>query len=327
MFAIDDISNKKVIVTGASGFIGSHLCMKLQELKCEVHGITRDILRIGNNAIYWWQSDLSDLKEVTRLIESIGPDIIYHLSSFVTGSRSLDVVTPTFRSNLLSTLNLLTACSTVGSQRILLMGSMEEPLSDTTYSSSISPYASSKWASSIYARMFHKLYDLPVVILHVFMVYGPGQMDFKKLVPYVILSLLQGEKPKLTSGDRKVDWIYIDDVIEAMIAGVQVRGIEGKTIEVGSGELISIRNIVEILISMINPKIIPAFGAIEDRPFENMRVADTARSLNQLGWKSKMQIQRGMEKTVRWYRDHIFNKSNHFSIKKKPIEIKRKGAI
>jgi nucleoside-diphosphate-sugar epimerase len=152
--------------------------------------------------------------------------------------------------------------------------------------------------------MFHALYQLPVVVLRVFMVYGPGQQDTSKLVPYVTLSLLRGEVPKLTSGHREVDWIYVDDVVEGLLAAAVASGIEGGTIDIGSGRLTTIRAVVEELVRLNGDRIQPVFGALADRPLEQVRVADIARSWSRMGWKPTISLQDGLERTVAWYRDN-----------------------
>jgi len=93
--------------------------------------------------------------------------------------------------------------------------------------------------------MFFALYQLPVVILRVFMVYGPGQGDLQKLVPYVITSLLKGETPRFTSGTREVDWIYVEDVVAAFLEAARAPGVEGATLDVGTGKLVTVRQVVE----------------------------------------------------------------------------------
>jgi nucleoside-diphosphate-sugar epimerase len=300
-----ELTKKKMLVTGASGFIGYHLCRKLGGLGCKIHGISRAKRLTQMDVIQWWQSDLSEPAEVLEIIKAIKPDIVYHLSSCVTGSRDSEAVLPTFNSNLVSTVNLLSALEKVGCDRVLLTGSMEEPYFDQVEPSSISPYAASKWSSSIYGRMFHALYDLPVVILHVFMVYGPRQMDLKKLIPYVTLSLLKNEVPKVTSGRRQVDWIYIDDVIEGLICSAHTGKIVGCTVEIGSGTLTMVRSVVEELVSIINPDIKPDFGALGDRHFEGVRIADASRTYKLLGWKSKVKIDEGLRQTMQWYREQL----------------------
>ena len=246
---------KRVLVTGASGFIGSHLCKKLGVFGCDIHGISRSKRQNDLDMITWWRSDLLGAPGVLKIVKSIEPEIVYHLSSCVTGSRNSEVILPTFQSNMVSTVNLLTALEKIGCQRVILAGSMEEPHSGHTKLLSISPYAASKWTSSVYGRMFHALYGLPVVILHLFMVYGPGQMDFKKLIPYVTISLLKNEVPRLASGRRQIDWIYIDDVVDGLIRSAQAEDILGCTLDIGSGSLSTVRDVVEGLVDLINPKI------------------------------------------------------------------------
>ena len=118
----------------------------------------------------------------------------------------------------------------------------------------------------------------------------------------MIICLMRGENPKLSSGQRKLDWVYVEDVVEGLLAAAQANDIEGNTIDIGSGELVSIRNVVECLVRMINPNIEPHFGALAERQFEQVRVADTARSNALIGWKAKTPIEEGLERTLSWYR-------------------------
>jgi UDP-glucose 4-epimerase len=292
----------KVLITGASGFIGSHLCRRLGKGDIELHAISRVRRCAEEGKLQWWQGDLSDSATARDLLNAIKPEVIFHLASHVMGARNLDNVMPTFRSNLLSTVNILTVASEVGCRRIVLTNSLEEPDPGDPTSIPSSPYAAAKWASSGYARMFHALYQLPVVILRLFMVYGPAQQDLGKLIPYVTLCLLRGEAPRLTSGQRDVDWIYVDDVVDGIIAAAQAKGIEGKTIDIGSGELVSIRNVVEDLVRLTNPAIQPVFGALAERPHEQVRKANVATALAQIGWKPKTSLSEGLENTVNWFR-------------------------
>src|SRR5271155_2900674 len=99
--------------------------------------------------------------------------------------------------------------------------------------------------------MFSALYQTQVVVAKIFMVYGPGQSDHTKLIPYVTTSLLRGEAPKLSSGVRSVDWIYVDDVVEGLIRCAEAPGIDGRTIELGSGKMASIREVVQQLSELV----------------------------------------------------------------------------
>jgi nucleoside-diphosphate-sugar epimerase len=298
----NDFLCQKVLVTGASGFIGSHLCGRLCREGAEVHAVSRTNRANYENGLNWWHGDLAEIGVIRDLVTKIKPDVIFHLAGYPVGARELPHVMPSFICNLTSTVNLLVVASEVGCRRIVLIGSMEEPDNENSQAIPCSPYAVSKWAGSAYGRMFHALYQLPVVILRIFMVYGPGQQDLKKLIPYVILSLLRGESPKLSSGQREIDWIYVEDVVEGLLAASQASDIEGNTIDIGSGELISIKSVVERVVGMMNSTIIPRFGAFPDRQLEQIRVADTARSAALIGWKPKISMGEGLERTLSWYR-------------------------
>lgn len=298
-------SGQKILVTGAAGFIGSHLCRSLWKNGAEVHGISRKAHLNSEHYIRWWNGDLSDTEKVRELLTMIKPDVIFHLASHVLGARNIDFVLPTFSSNLLSTVNLLVIATEVGCRRIILTGSLEEPEPDNTESIPSSPYAVSKWASSAYARMFHALYQTPVVIARLFMVYGCGQKDLSKLVPYLILSLLRGECPKLSSGKRKIDWIYVGDIVDGLLAIAQAPNIEGSTIDLGSGSLVSIQTLAKLITETMGSPIEPLFGALPDRPLEQVRVANTVETYAAIGWKPKISLEEGLKLTVKWYEEYM----------------------
>jgi UDP-glucose 4-epimerase len=213
--------------------------------------------------------------------------IVFHLASYVVGARELEVVLPTFHANLASTVHLLTAAAEAGCRRIVLAGSQEEPQNFNDATVPRSPYAAAKWASSSYARMFYQLFRTPVVIPRIFMTYGPNQKDMQKLVPFVVRQLLRGEAPKLTSGRRRADWIYIDDVVEGLLRAAVIPGLEGCVFDLGSGSLVSVRGIVEQIVEIVGSGIEPIFDALPDRPFEQECAADTSFLSNKLGYQPR----------------------------------------
>jgi nucleoside-diphosphate-sugar epimerase len=299
------ISGKKILVTGASGFIGSLLCRHLINCEAEIHAISRVYRSSHNNRLHWWQGDMGSIETVRKIFNTVKPNLIYHLASYVMGAPNLENVLPTFHNNLQTTVNLLTVAAEIGCDRIVLTGSLAEPEPNQDELFPSCPYAAAKCASSAYSRMFHALYQLPVVNARVFMVYGPGQKDLSKLIPYVILSLLKGKAPKITSGERLIDWIYVNDVVEGFIAMGCASGIEGHTIELGSGKLITIREIVQRIVTLIDTKIEPLFGAIPDRPAEPVRVADIKGANARIGWRPTTNLDKGLMLTVEWFREHL----------------------
>lgn len=299
----ETLRNEPVFVTGGSGFIGAHLCRQLVAYGAEVHALSRESREEGSEQVRWWQGDLRDRERVHEVISHIRPTIIFHLASRVAGARDRSLVLPMLRANLMSTIHLLDAASEVACQRIVLCGSLEEPKEGGTIPPS--PYAAAKWSSSIYARMYYALYGTPTVTLRLGMVYGPAQMDFQKLVPYVITSLLRGESPELSSGDRRVDWVYVDDVVDGLVRGATVSGIEGETIDIGSGRRHSIHEVVEEVEKRIDTETEPIYGARSDRLHEPEFVADTSRTFTLLEWKAQTSLSDGLHRTVDWYRTFL----------------------
>jgi len=307
---------RKALVTGARGFIGSALCRRLTASGVEVHAVSRNppenpehwwhavagdtSLASGSPMIQWWKADLVELEATRRLIGTIQPDAIFHLASFVTGSRKLDIVLPVLQNNFVTSFNILLAAAEKSAGRIVLAGSLEEP--DEMDPVPCSPYAAAKWAASGYARMFGALYQIPVVIAKIFMVYGPGQSDRTKLIPYVITSLLRRDVPGLSSGVRLVDWIFVEDVVDGLIGCAQATGIDGRTVEFGSGELHSIREVVQQLVDLLPCTVYPKFGALPDRPLERVKKADIAESHRLTGWQPSTSLIVGLTRTVEWYK-------------------------
>jgi UDP-glucose 4-epimerase len=240
----------------------------------------------------------------------VRPDFIFHLASHVHGDRALTLVPTTFRNNALTTINLLIAATEIGCKRIILTGSLEE--SDLDEQGEIipsSPYAAAKFTSNTYGRMFHRLYKTPVVVLRLFMVYGPAQRDMDKLVPYVTSSFLKNQSPQLAGGNRLVDWIYIDDVVNAYLAAVITPNITGMTFDIGSGKLVSIRDVVHQLMDLIKPDVEPNFGSVPERLFEQERVANIKKIARLPGWRPLTSLAKGLARTVSWYRDTVLHGS------------------
>ena len=299
------IAGKVMLVTGGGGFIGGHLCRRLIHCGAIVHAVSRDQRRSESANVQWWQADLKDVAEVRRLVTAVQPDIVFHLASHVVGARELGEVLPTFYNNLASTVHLLTTAAEVGCTRIVFASSSDEPQIHETTAFACSPYAAAKWASSIYGNMFHKLFQTPVVMPRIFMTYGPNQNDTQKLIPFVALRLLRGETPKLSSGRRRADWIYVDDVVESLVRAAVTPGIEGCTFDVGTGSLVSVREIVERIVEITGASVKPDFGALSDRPFEQERPADLTFLSSKLGYRPRTSLNEGMETTVAWYREQL----------------------
>jgi nucleoside-diphosphate-sugar epimerase len=311
MSRVSLLIKKKILVTGGGGFIGHHLCRRLCDEGAEVHATSR-VQRGEGAAPVWWQADMADIDTARRIIGAIRPDIIFHLAGAVGASPTVDLVLPTYQSLLTSTVNVLITAKEFGCGRIVLTGSFTAPEPGATEPTPHSPYGAAKWAAVAYGRMFHNLYRVPVVILSPFMTYGPGQ-PMNRLIPSVVSALLRGESPKLTSGRVRFDWVYIADVIEGFVATSTASRIEGRTIELGSGHLVSVRDVVERLYELIGTKVKPLFGALPDRPGENEIAANTDVALELLNWRATTSLNDGLAQSIEWFKANRTKNGSNFS--------------
>ena len=291
-----------VLVTGASGFIGTHLCRHLSQQGAKVTGTYLNHKPKGEHG-EWARLDLTDQEAVSNLIHHLQPDFIFHLAGHVQGRREIDSIFPTLENNLISTINLLIAAQQAGCcKRLVISNSQEEPDQSNAKAIPSSPYAASKFAASAYARMFHSLYSFPVVIARVYMVYGPEQRDQNKLIPYTILKALNGQAPELSSGQRNIDWIYVSDVVNGLLQMGCNAGLEGETIDLGSGQFHTVKEVIEKTLQQIDPAIKGHFGAIPDRAMEQERLADIEETNRKLNWQAQVTLEEGLAKTIAWYR-------------------------
>jgi UDP-glucose 4-epimerase len=296
------LAGKTALVTGASGFIGGAVARRLRESGAAVHCVSRAAQGAPGTGERWWQVDLADIADVRRLLAATQPNFVFHFAGVTSATRGIVSVLPTLQANLIPTVNLLVAAVEQPVQRLLLAGSLEEPQPDGSWPAASSPYAAAKYAAGAYTRTCHALYGIPAVWLRLFMVYGPAQKDLKKLVPHVTCSLLRGESPAMSEGKRPVDWIYIDDVVDACMAAAVAEGVEGQTLDIGSGQLVTVREVAERLVRIIDPDLRPRFGAVPERPLEQLRVAEAELTAARLGWRARTPLEDGLRKTVEWYR-------------------------
>jgi nucleoside-diphosphate-sugar epimerase len=208
-----------------------------------------------------------------------------------------------FEANSAATVHLLDASQRAGVARFLMAGSMEEP--DLVAEAPASPYAASKAAAHLFASLYGVLSDLEVVHLQMFMVYGPGQRDETKLVPYVIRSLLAGQSPQLRSAGRPIDWIHVADVVEGIVRCIEAEAAPAAAVPLGTGRLHTVQELVELVVDAMGRPAEPVYSDWPDRPREMVRAADVERAARLLdGWSPRLALREGLEDTIAWYRAH-----------------------
>lgn len=240
------------------------------------------------------------------MIEKSAPDFVFHLAAVTSAARDVSMVRATFDANVVSTINLLEAQAIHPPKRFVLAGSLETPRVEADGSiAPSSPYAASKLVAGAYARLFNDRFNVPCVNARIFMVYGPGQRDVRKLIPYVATSLLRGRAPQLSSGKRQVDWVYVEDVARDLALAAVTPGIEGKTIDIGTGVLTPVSAVAQKLGQIMRSEVTPVIGQIADRPDEQVLAADVNARRELLGDSTTTTLDEGLSRTIEWYREAI----------------------
>ena len=283
-----------VLVTGARGFVGRALIEVLRQQGADIVATTRSEFFPRGMGIRWQRCNLTDIGAVRALFAQHRPERVVHLSSQADGRRDLSLVPDTLQAETVAAVNLLTVATEAGVRRIVLPASLEEP---ATGEAPVSPYGAAKTATHLYARMFHRLYATPVVMARIFMAYGPGQAEWK-LIPSTIKRLLTGEAPVIESPDRVADWVYIDDVADALARILVAPAVDGELVDIGSGTLTSIQDVVTRLAKQVAPAVQPRFGAGSARGDALVRTADLAAAERLTGWRPRIGLAEGLSRTI-----------------------------
>ena len=305
-----------VLVTGANGFIGSHLSRYLVNLNAEVHvfvrvGSDRFRLRDIEDRVTVWHGDITHYSSVYSCLANAKPKVIFHLAAARDVTRDIKLLDPMVSTNLAGTINLFRAVqeAEISPACIVNTGSSEEygngqvPFVESQREMPVSPYSASKVASTHLAQMVHKSLGIPVVTLRPFLAYGPGQ-DTDMFVPSLIRHCLQKKDFRMTSGDQTRDFVFIDDVIDAYLRAAFSNAAIGEVINIGSGAEYRIRDIAEKILQKMGDPIRLIIGAREKRQGEaDHFFCSNKKAYDVLGWSPKTGIDEGLDRTISWFRD------------------------
>lgn len=299
------LASARILLFGGTGFIGAHLAWRLARLGAEVVSASRSanqmLLDNGTKEPRTERCDASDMASVTQLMEKVRPNLVYQLASDSQGGQALALVPNSIRNDVMTSVNVLMAAAETGT-RTVLAGSFEEPIGEAGSAVPNSPYAAAKWVGAGYARMFARLHGLPVSVLRVMMTYGPGQKDYK-VIPYVIRKLATGKPAMLSSGARRLDWVFVDDVVDAFARAGAAPYPGVQSIPIGSGRTRTLREVLETVGTMMGRSELLRFGAGDTREMEREEAADTAPAAALLEWRAKTGLDEGLRATIAAYRD------------------------
>lgn len=291
--------HKRVLITGATGFVGYHLCEALLNLDADIYATALDgTLHTTIQPIPLIYIDLRDTEALTSYVRSVKPDYVFHLASLVNTSKGIEFVLPTLQSNLLGTINLMLSLEKQPLQKLVVISSSEAP---TGSEAPTSPYAASKLAVTAYASMFQSLYQLPISIARLFTCFGPLQPR-NKLIPYIIDSLAKGIKPDISTPKKELDFIYVKDFVRGLLYTAKTNPSTGMTLDFGSGYGIPVEQMVESIraILKMQPQLTANLPVSDDKI--NPQIADTKRTLELSGWSPQWSLDQALSETIDWYR-------------------------
>jgi NAD dependent epimerase/dehydratase len=317
-----ELKNKRVLVTGAGGFIGSHLVERLLEEECEIVAFVK-----YNSLNKWGWLDSFDKKVLDKIEIFIGDirnadsvrkaikdvDVVFHLAALISIPYSYDSPESYVGTNIKGTLNILQACLDYSVERVLITSTSEVygtakfvPITEDHPKQGQSPYSATKIGADHLAESFYRSFDLPVVIVRPFNTYGPRQ-SARAVIPTIITQLLSGyDEIKLGSLYPTRDLVYVKDTVEGFVKLTLCDNAIGKEVNIATQSEISIQDLAIKLINKINPdaKIVSEDVRIRPQNSEVERLLGSNEKLKELtGWIPETDIDRGLELTIDWFKN------------------------
>jgi len=310
------MKNKRILVTGGAGFIGSHLTRNLVSKGADVTVLVKyksiiDNVRLSSfwNNINIKEVDLRNLDSLSQL-KNQNFDIVFHLAAYNHVGDSFLHVNESLMSNAIATANLLESGIEYG--RFIYTATSEVygfqknvPFSENSQPFPISPYAIGKYAGELYARMKRHQSDMPILVIRPFNTFGPYQSD-RAVIPELIIKCLRGLPIETTLGKQTREFNYIENIIKGFLLMAQVEPIPDEVINVGSGEEIAIRDLVKKIHKLCDSNSELRIGSISNRPTEIWRMfADNQRAQDLLDWKPSVPFEEGLKKTILWFKKYL----------------------
>ncbi|MCZ6601386.1 MAG: SDR family oxidoreductase [Planctomycetota bacterium] len=305
----------RYLVTGAGGFIGSHILQRLLEMGESAMGLDNFSTGFRRNADATSgtvvDGDINDADLLGRLLR--GVEVVFHEAAVPSVPRSISDPLGTHRANVQGTLSLLVACTEAGVRRIVyassssIYGDQPTPRKQESQAPDpLSPYAAQKWTGEVYCRVLGKLKGLETVALRYFNVFGPRQdpnSPYSAVIPIFIRSLLAGERPTIYGdGEQTRDFTYVGDVVEANLKASNATGVSGEVINVAAGEKTTVNELFRIIRSKIGSELEPIFEASRPGDVRHSQ-ADNSKLKRLLEFEPSHSLEDGLDRTVAWYRD------------------------
>ena len=319
-----DWKNKNVFITGADGFVGGWLAKKLVEKKARVFVLIRDIkmdaayklLNLQDN-VTQIQGDVTDYGILQRVLIECSIDSCFHLAAQALVQVANKSPLSTFESNIKGTWSILEACRNAKTIERVIVASSDKaygvqnklPYTENSPLLGLYPYDASKACADILARSYFVSFGLPVSVTRNANTYGGADLNFSRIIPDAICSVLKGQDFIIRSdGTPERDYMYIDDAVDGylMLAEqIENNGVKGEAFNFGTGKPISVNSLFKIIARLCGrpqalAKVLGAAGNEIDRQF---LAIDKARSI--LHWAPRYTLEEGLERTIAWYKQYL----------------------
>lgn len=296
-------THKHILITGAGGFVGSHLANKLGKLGAEVVSMIR-----REDGV-----DVIDRDALEAFFES-KPSVVFHLAGEAVVERGQEVPYDTFRANVLGTLNILELSRMYAIPKIIIAstaqvyGEGNPPFREDDPPRPSRPYETSKTATDLLAQSYADSFHLGVLIPRFANIYGPGDTNFTRLIPKVLEYILKGKPIPVWGGTARREYLYIDDAIDAylMLGAISDVKLERNRIfNFGSGNPISVRDLIKTIGKIAGAEI----KIIREKDVREGEITDQyvswEKSKRMLGWNPRVTLNEGLERAVAWYKNYF----------------------
>lgn len=299
---------KRVLVTGGTGFLGSHLVKALVGLGAHVAVFLRpssgrDRIKDCVPHVALVQGNFHDRADVRRAVAQVRPQIVMHLAAVGVNPKESETAA-IVQTNVLGLTHLLDALADSPLERFINTGSCFEygnqttPLTEQHPLDPLNAYAASKIAAWHLCHLRHRQEGLPVVTLRPFTFFGPDEPPWR-LIPSTILAILQERDIRITSGTQTRDYTYVEDMVAAYLRAAVTPGIVGETFNIGSGQDAAVQDIVARIRDLMHSRVPIHLGAVEGRKAEAWRLCcDASKAHALLGWQPKVSFEDGLRRTI-----------------------------
>ena len=312
--------DKNVFVTGGNGFLGSWLVNDLVKKEANVTCIVRDPVK-GSNLEFLGIADqvnavkgsIEDYNAVEKAMKETGAEVCFHLAAQAIVGIANKSPLPTFETNIKGTWNVLEACRQLGVKRTVVASSDKAygeheklPYKEDFCLNGLTPYEASKSCADILARAYAKTYGLPVAVTRCGNIYGGGDLNFSRIIPGTIKSVLNNESPIIRSDGTPIrDYIYVLDVVAAYLATAEQldkEEVAGEAFNFGTETPVSVLELAKKIIAASGKEIEPVILNQAKNELQEQYL-DWAKAKKVLGWQPQFGLDDGLKETIQWYRD------------------------